>query len=212
MEPSRSESEGNVSFLNDIAKIGKAVLKSPVTKVVAGGVAVVFPPVGVPALAGIAVAEKVVDATDKGVKIQNAVRAAQGGLAQIPGGRSPFAAVIGRAQLNSPAAKQALAAAQLVKNTAMAAKSDPNARHALQVMKVVKAAKQGNPMAVKSLHGFVKKQIASTLLAGKKPNATAQEKTTARLVTGVIQATAARKKASRKYGVDRRTMRVVRVA
>lgn len=51
-----------MSIFSSIAKVAKAVIKSPITKVAAGGLAVAFPVVGIPAAAGVAIAGKVVDA------------------------------------------------------------------------------------------------------------------------------------------------------
>ena len=45
-----------------VLKAAKPILKSPITKAVAGGIAVAFPAVGVPAVAALAVANKVLDA------------------------------------------------------------------------------------------------------------------------------------------------------
>lgn len=200
-----------MSFLSSIAKIAKSVVKSPITKVVAGGVAVVCPVVGVPALAGLAAADKVVDATDSGMAAVKAARSAVGGVAGVPGGRVPFAAAMAQHTLGNRA-KQGMVAARIVRNTAKLAKTDPEARRALNAMKLVKAAKQGQPAAKAALLGEVKKQIAYTITAGTKPGATPQEKQVARLTVALIKGTAARKRASRKFGVDRRTARIVRVA
>ena len=201
-----------MSFLSSIAKIAKSVVKSPITKVVAGGVAVVCPIVGVPALAGIAAADKVVDATDAGLAAVKSARSAVGGVAGVPGGRVPFAAAMSQHTLGNRA-KQGMVAARIIKNTEKLAKSgDREAQRALNAMKLAKAAKQGNPMAKAALTETVKKQIAYTLRAGSKPSATPQEKQVARLTLALIKSTAARKRASRKFGVDRRTARIVRVA
>jgi hypothetical protein len=67
--------EFGVSFFKRISraakKVGKAIVKSPIVKGAAGLVAVVYPPVGVPLTAALAVASKAVDMTksaDKKVK------------------------------------------------------------------------------------------------------------------------------------------------
>lgn len=52
------------NFLDDAWHATKSVIKSPITKAVAGGVAIVFPPVGVPAAAALVVADRVVRASD----------------------------------------------------------------------------------------------------------------------------------------------------
>lgn len=51
-----------MGIFGSIAKIAKAVVKNPITKVAAGGLAIAFPPIGIPAAAGVAIAGKVVDA------------------------------------------------------------------------------------------------------------------------------------------------------
>lgn len=201
-----------MSFLDDIAKVAKIVVKSPVTKVVAGGVAVVMPAVGVPALAGLAAADKVVDASDKGVAVVKAAIAGKN-LPAVPGGRLPFAAALGQANFKGTLATQGAAAAKILANTAaQAKKGDPEAQRALKAMQLVKAAKQGQPAAKTALLKEVKTQVANVLRIGSAPQATPQEKQTARVVTALIKATAARKRASRKFGVNRQTARVVRVA
>lgn len=49
-----------------LGKVGKGIVKNPLTKAVAGGVAIVFPPVGVPIAAGVAVTDRVLkDANQK---------------------------------------------------------------------------------------------------------------------------------------------------
>lgn len=201
-----------MSFLDDVAKVAKVIVKSPVTKVVAGGVAVVMPAIGVPALAGLAAADKVVDATDKGVAVVKAVAAGKN-LPSIPGGRLPFAASLGQANFKGTLATQGAAAAKILANTAaQAKKGDAGAQRAMAAMKLVKAAKQGQPAAKAALLKEVKTQVANVLRVGSASNASPQDKQAARVVTALIKATAARKRASRKFGVNRQTARVVRVA
>lgn len=53
---------GNI--FGDAWRATKKIIKSPVTKVIVGATAVVFPPVGVPATAALIVADRVVRATD----------------------------------------------------------------------------------------------------------------------------------------------------
>lgn len=53
------------NLLGDIGKGLKSVVKHPLTKMVAGGVAVAFPAVGVPLVAGIAVADQLVTAAEQ---------------------------------------------------------------------------------------------------------------------------------------------------
>lgn len=202
-----------MSLLGDIAKVAKAVVKSPITKVAAGGLAIVFPPVGVTALAGIAAAEKIVDAADKGQAILKAAHGANAGVPQLPGGRAPIAALHARGLLNSNAAQQAVAAAKIIKNTAALAKQgNPDAARALRVLQTVKAAKGGNANALASLRQTVKAEIAGTIRRGRAPDATDADKRAGRMVTALVQATAARKVAARKFGVNRQTARIVRVA
>ncbi len=51
-------------WLGDAWKGVKKVVKSPITKVIVGGVAIVFPPVGVPAAAALVAADQVVRASE----------------------------------------------------------------------------------------------------------------------------------------------------
>jgi hypothetical protein len=51
-------------FLKSVGNVAKDVIKSPVTKAVAGGVALAFPPVGVPATAALVAADRVVRSTE----------------------------------------------------------------------------------------------------------------------------------------------------
>lgn len=53
-----------MGFFDSIGKIAKAVVKSPITKAVAGATTIVFPPAGAAMVAGIAVANKAVDLAD----------------------------------------------------------------------------------------------------------------------------------------------------
>jgi len=50
------------SALKKLGSIGKAIVKSPITKVTASGLALAFPPVGVPLTAGVVAADKIVSA------------------------------------------------------------------------------------------------------------------------------------------------------
>jgi hypothetical protein len=213
MATGREQGKGDVmGLLSKIAKVAKAVVKSPITKVAAGGVAIICPPVGISALAGLAAADKVVDAVDAGNAVRKQVAAGLGGRAGVPGGREPVAAALGQVQKNIARAKQGQTAAGIVKATAAAAKSDPDAARALATMKLVQAAKQGKPQAKLALLQQVRKQVAATIAAGVKPGATTQEKQASRLVTALVKETAARKRISRRFGVDKRNARVVRVA
>lgn len=63
------------NFLSDAWHATKSIIKSPVTKVIVGGVAVVFPPVGVPATAALIVADRVVRASEsKDAKVRDAAK------------------------------------------------------------------------------------------------------------------------------------------
>lgn len=61
----KSIGKGIGKAAKSVGKVAKAVVKSPITKVVAGGVAVVFPPVGISAMAALTVADKVVTAAEQ---------------------------------------------------------------------------------------------------------------------------------------------------
>lgn len=201
-----------MGLLSKIAKVAKAVVKSPITKAAAGGVAIICPPAGIGALAGIAAADKIVDAVDAGNAVRKQVAAGFGGRPGVAGGREPVAAALGQVQKGIARAQQGKTAAGIVKATAVAAKTDPNAKRALETMKLVQAAKLGKPAAKQALMLHVRKQIAGVVAAGVRPGATPQEKQAGRLVTALIKDTAARKRISRRFGVDKRTARVVRVA
>ncbi len=203
-----------MSFLDDIASVAKAVVKSPITKVVAGGIAIVAPPVGLSALAGIAAADKVVDAIDSGKSVvaqaQNALNAARAG---VPGGRVPLVASARLSPNMLTRAKQASTAANVVTATAALAKAgDPLAARNVKLLQIVQQAKQGQPKAVALLHQEVKKQVNHVLAAGKAPNATPEEKKMAELTGRLLKATVARKQYARKFAVNTRTARVHRVA
>ncbi len=103
-------------------------------------------------------------------------------------------------------------AANVVIHTAKAAANDPRAAAFMKVLRTVEAAKRGSPAAKMQLKSYVKAQVATVLREGARPDAEPEVKQAARLAGAVIKATAARKRASRKFGVDRRTARVVRVA
>jgi len=199
-----------MSFLKDIGKIAKVVVKSPITKVGLGGVALVFPAVGVPALAGVAAAEKLIDAAERGNVAKGLASAAVAGAGGFAGANPSIAASLSAASNALPEAKKAMAIIAATRKQAEA--GDPGAQHALKVLKAVKAARDGNPKAQAALSTYVKKNVVHVIAAGKKPDATPAEQSQAGLVSGLLKGTAARKMAARKYGVNRHTARVVRVA
>lgn len=59
-----SATEAINGFFDSIAHIAKSVIHSPITKIVAGGAAFVFPPIGVPASAALLVADRAVAIAD----------------------------------------------------------------------------------------------------------------------------------------------------
>jgi hypothetical protein len=61
--------------VSSVAKVGAGIIKSPITKVVAGATAVVFPPVGIPATAALVVADQAIRVAEgmKGTPKQQAV-------------------------------------------------------------------------------------------------------------------------------------------
>lgn len=200
-----------MSFLDSIAKIAKSVVKSPITKVVAGGVSLVMPAVGIPALAGLAAADKVVSAADKGRAVLKQVKAGSAAPG-VPGGRSALGATLKQANFKTSRLVQGTAASKIVAATKQAAKTDPNAKRALAALQLVQAAKQGQPAARAALASTVRKQVQGIVAAGQAKGASPQQQQAARLTVALVKATAARKRVSRKFGVDRRTARVVRVA
>lgn len=65
------------NFFSDAWKATKSVIKSNITKAVVGGVAIVFPPVGVPAAAALVAADQVVRASEsKDPKVRAKAKAA----------------------------------------------------------------------------------------------------------------------------------------
>lgn len=53
--------------IKSVGKVATGIVKNPLVKTIAGGVAVVFPPVGVPLAAGIAVANTVVKGVNSAI-------------------------------------------------------------------------------------------------------------------------------------------------
>lgn len=62
-----------IGFFKALGKIGKSIIKSPITKVTAAGLSVAFPAVGVPLAAGVAIADKVVTAAESKSKVRRKV-------------------------------------------------------------------------------------------------------------------------------------------
>jgi hypothetical protein len=102
-------------------------------------------------------------------------------------------------------------ASEMVVKTAQAAAKDPRAKQFMQVLRTVDAAKRGNINAKRAIAAHVRKNVAVIIREGSRPGAPPELKQAAKLTAAAIKATAARKKASRSYGVDRRTARIVRV-
>jgi acetylornithine deacetylase/succinyl-diaminopimelate desuccinylase-like protein len=111
-----------MSFIGSIAKIGKSIIKSDVTKVVVGGAAIVFPPVGVPAVAALAVAntalavaEPVIEAAGK---LKPKVQAkAQVKAAIVAKGRAQIRAGVPRAKVKANMRRAAHVAARKLDRT-----------------------------------------------------------------------------------------------
>lgn len=59
-----------------VASVAKSVVRSPITKAVLGGTAIVFPAVGVPALAAATIADKAIATAEKGDAAAKKVKAA----------------------------------------------------------------------------------------------------------------------------------------
>lgn len=164
-----------MSFFSSIAKIGKSIIKSPVVKVVAGGAAVVFPPIGVPAVAAVAAANTALAMAESGpakaalnaaaklgakTKLINKARAqVKAGVpkAKVKANMMRQAhAVARKVRAQKPAAAKANKhraelAAQLKRTKALAAKGDTGAKRALATFKVVAAARKGDPNARKAI-------------------------------------------------------------
>jgi len=163
-----------MGFFSDIVSVAKDVVKSPITKAVAGGAAIVFPPVGVPAAAAVASAnvalayadrpeaKAIIGAADKLVakkKHVAKVSLAATARAQVKRGVPPAVAkaeMLNKARRVSSklvgAQRQATGyraelAGQLKRTQLLAAKGDVGARRALATFKVVAAARKGDPKA-----------------------------------------------------------------
>lgn len=107
--------------LNPIS-IAKAIAKSPITKIVAGGAAFVFPPVGVPALAAVGMADKLIDGAKKANQVASALKKGKAN----PRALTPKQ----KADINAGVAAKNI----LIRTQALAKKGDPNAKRALGVV------------------------------------------------------------------------------
>ena len=164
-----------MGFFSGIASIAKDVVKSPITKVVVGGAAIVFPPVGVPAAAAVASAnvalayadkpegKAILGAADKLVagkkKAKAKVTLQRAANAAIKRGVPPAkakAAMLQKARQLAPklnaqpslVSKHRAALALQLRNTKkLADKGDAGAKRALATFKVVAAARKGDPKA-----------------------------------------------------------------
>lgn len=163
-----------MGFFSGIVNVAKDVVKSPITKVVVGGAAIVFPPVGVPAAAAVASAnvalayadkpegKAIIGAADKLVakkkaKVSLIVAARAAVKRGVPPAKAK-AAMLNKARKMAPklnaggvgglVQKHRAALALQLKNTAaLAARGDVGAKRALATFKVVAAARKGNPKA-----------------------------------------------------------------
>jgi hypothetical protein len=166
-----------MSFIGSIAKIGKSIIKSDITKVVVGGAAIVFPPVGVPAVAALAVANTALAVAEPAVnKAAGALKPkakARVKAAIVAKGRAQIRAGVPRAKVSANMRRAAHAAARKMtrkggqrsatsnqtnqhraelaarlRNTAkLAATGDKGAIRALAVFKLVSKARKGDPAA-----------------------------------------------------------------
>lgn len=164
-----------MSFFGKIGKIAASVIRSPITKGVASGLAVVYPPAGVPAAAAVASANMALDYAEKsglagaagkalgeGKKPAALARIAVKARAQLKAGVPP-AQVKARVQAAKrvmlrrtvgkpvPSAHRTQLAAQLRNTKALAAKGDVGAKRALATFKLVSQARKGNPAARKAV-------------------------------------------------------------
>lgn len=117
----------------------KAVVKSNLTKAVVGGAAFVFPPVGVPAAAGLAAATaglKIADKAGAAVKTSKGVVKAMPMTPSVLG-LAAASKVVGAVKSKDP--KKRAAAVKVVKNTAALAKAgDRDAQRGLNLMVAAK--------------------------------------------------------------------------
>lgn len=139
-----------MSFFGSIANIGKSIIKSPITTAVAGGVAVVFPPVGVPAVAAVATANRALalaESTPQG----KAALAAAGAIDKALSSKRAKSAIISKAkqQLARGVPKTVVKASML--------------RQATAARRII--AQRAPASAVKSVH---RTQLAQQLAATQK--------------------------------------------
>lgn len=155
-------------FLEDVGDVAKDIVTSDVTKVVAGGLAVVFPPVGVPAAAALVAANGVVEAVDAAQdarrKVSRAGRRIRGkGKARGRGrGRGKVSPAGSRAVLKSKVAKA------IVKTTAKAAKAgDKDAQRGLFILRVARRMKEARKLIAKRRLLQQKRELRSARAKGR---------------------------------------------
>jgi hypothetical protein len=117
-------------FWDDAWKVTKSVVRSPVVKVVVGGLAIAYPPVGVPASVALAAADTTVRASEApNAKVALQIAAAKG---------VDYALT----QTNDPKVRKALEATRVLTNTKRAAEAgDPDAVRGLKTIEIAQRAR-----------------------------------------------------------------------
>lgn len=159
-----------MGFFSSILKVTKSIVKSPVTKAVSGGLAVVFPPAGIPAAAAVATANAALAYTDTpaGKAIISAADKAVAGKKKavvkkqlVSAAKRQLAAGVPKAQVKAKLLVAARRAAPMVKpratpvpSTAVAAAAANRAKLAAQLKATASLAAKGDAGAKRALAAF----------------------------------------------------------
>jgi len=119
-----------MGFFSKIAKVTKSVVRSPITKVAAGGLAIAFPPAGIPAVAGLAIANTTLDRVDQAQAAAKALRLAKAGKKREA-----------NAVLRNNKRQRAALAKKLVLSRKLARAGDVGAKRAVSAFRLAAAAK-----------------------------------------------------------------------
>jgi len=188
-------------LFKSIGKIAKAVVKSPITKIAAGALAIVVPPAGAAAIAGLAVANKAVDMVDAGGKAAAVGKAAIQATIKAGGPSAVAVRQVVAARQGNPQAQAAVRAQINTSYSAMRKDPNPVVQEAARKIQVTKTSKELNRV-IKGYNSkdpkeraAVQKKVAN-LKASRDPKARRQYRR-------LVKRTAAIRTA-RKYVVDAR--------
>lgn len=145
-------------------KAVKSIARSPITKAIAGGVAIAFPAVGIPAVAGLAIANQQLDNVDKAkamakkLKLDKLAQATLNAAKGKPPAKQQKAiqhAVMlkkrGAHILQQNAVNRAQMARLLVNTRKAAGAGDKDARRALAAFRIVNSARKGDKGAIEKV-------------------------------------------------------------